>query len=95
MWGITDSSQLRRSCSAMHPTAGLRAAVLTQAARSATGDIEPASEAQLLNWVETYPDYQKPAERLPSGLVTLNFKSVALGVAQLSLGPGGMKVTMK
>jgi hypothetical protein len=79
----------------MHPTAGLRAAVLTQAARSATGDIEPASEAQLLNWVETYPDYQKPAERLPSGLVTLNFKSVALGVTQLSLGPGGMKVTMK
>jgi hypothetical protein len=42
--------------------------------------VHDRAEAQLLNWVETYPDYQKPAERLPSGLVTLNFKSVALGV---------------
>ena len=42
--------------------------------------IHDRAEAQLLNWVETYPDYQKPAERLPSGLVTLNLKSVALGV---------------
>ena len=38
------------------------------------------AEAQLFSWVESYPDYQKPAERLPAGLVTLNLKSVALGV---------------
>ena len=33
-----------------------------------------------MSWVETYPDYKKPEERVPSGLVTLNLKSVALGV---------------
>lgn len=33
-----------------------------------------------MNWVETYPDYKKPEERVASGLVTLNMKSVALGV---------------
>ena len=37
-------------------------------------------EAQLFNWVETYPDYKRPEERVASGLVTLNMKSVALGV---------------
>jgi hypothetical protein len=38
------------------------------------------AEAQLFSWVETYPDYKRPEERLPAGLVTLNMKSVALGV---------------
>jgi len=42
--------------------------------------IHDRAEAQLFNWVETYPDYQKPEERIPTGLVTLNLKSVALGV---------------
>jgi hypothetical protein len=42
--------------------------------------IHDRAEAQLFSWVETYPDYKRPEERLPSGLVTLNFKSVALGV---------------
>jgi hypothetical protein len=42
--------------------------------------INDRTEAQLFNWVETYPDYKKPEERVPSGMVTLNFKSVALGV---------------
>jgi len=42
--------------------------------------IHDRTEAQLFNWVETYPDYKKPEERVPSGTVTLNFKSVALGV---------------
>ncbi len=42
--------------------------------------IHDHAEAQLMNWVESYPDYMKPEERLPSGLVTLNLKSVALGV---------------
>ena len=42
--------------------------------------IHDHAEAQLMNWVETYPDYKKPEERVASGLVTLNMKSVALGV---------------
>jgi len=42
--------------------------------------IHDHAEAQLMNWVETYPDYKKPDERVASGLVTLKMKSVALGV---------------
>ena len=42
--------------------------------------IHDRAEAQFFSWVETYPDYKKPEERLPSGLVTLTLKSVALGV---------------
>jgi len=42
--------------------------------------VRDRAEAQLFSWVETYPDYKKPDERVPSGLVTLNMKSVALGV---------------
>lgn len=42
--------------------------------------VRDRAEAQLMNWVETYPDYKKPEERVPSGLVTLTLKSVALGV---------------
>lgn len=42
--------------------------------------IHDRAEAQLFNWVETYPDYKKPEERTPTGVVSLNLKSVALGV---------------
>jgi hypothetical protein len=49
--------------------------------------VHDRAEAQLFNWVETYPDYKKPEERVPSGLVTLNLKSVALGVGR-SWGEG-------
>jgi hypothetical protein len=42
--------------------------------------VRDQAEAQLFNWVETYPDYKKPEERLPTGLVTLTLKSAALGV---------------
>lgn len=42
--------------------------------------VRDRAEAQLFSWVESYPDYKKPDERVPSGLVTLNMKSVALGV---------------
>ncbi|MGZ8496027.1 MAG: hypothetical protein ACXWWP_09030, partial [Candidatus Binatia bacterium] len=42
--------------------------------------VRDQAEAQLFSWVETYPDYKKPEERVPSGLVTLNMKSVAVGV---------------
>jgi hypothetical protein len=42
--------------------------------------VRDQAEAQLFSWVETYPDYKKPEERVASGLVTLNMKSVALGV---------------
>ena len=42
--------------------------------------VRDQAEAQLFSWVETYPDYKKPDERVPSGLVTLTLRSVALGV---------------
>jgi hypothetical protein len=42
--------------------------------------VRERTETRLFSSVETYPDYQKPAERLPSGVVSLNFESVALGV---------------
>ena len=42
--------------------------------------VREQAEAQLFSWVETYPDYKKPEERLPAGLVTLSLKSAALGV---------------
>jgi hypothetical protein len=38
------------------------------------------SEERLLSWTENYPKYEKPEERLPAGLVTLNFKSVGIGI---------------
>jgi hypothetical protein len=42
--------------------------------------VQERTEAQLFEWTESYPKYEKPEERVPSGLVKLNFKSVALGV---------------
>jgi hypothetical protein len=42
--------------------------------------VRDRAEAQLFSWVESYPDYKRPDERVPSGLVTLNMKSVAIGV---------------
>jgi hypothetical protein len=38
----------------------------------------------LLSWAESYPSYEKPEERIPSGLVLLNFKSVGVGVGSSS-----------
>jgi len=46
--------------------------------------VQENSEAKLLEWAESYPKYEKPEERVPSGLVSLNFKSVALGVGASS-----------
>lgn len=34
----------------------------------------------MLEWAESYPKYEKSEERVPAGIVSLNFKSVALGV---------------
>ena len=56
--------------------------------------IHDRAEAQLFNWVETYPDYQKPENKLPTGLVTLNLKSVALGVGA-TRGEGVLSVQGK
>ena len=42
--------------------------------------VHERSEAQLLSWSESYPDYEKPDERIPTGLVSLNFKSVGIGI---------------
>jgi hypothetical protein len=42
--------------------------------------VHEKSEARLFEWAESYPKYEKPEERVPSGFVSLNIKSVALGV---------------
>jgi hypothetical protein len=42
--------------------------------------VQERSEERLLTWTEDYPKYEKPEERVPSGLVFLNFKSVGIGV---------------
>jgi hypothetical protein len=42
--------------------------------------LQENSEARLLEWAENFPRYEKPEERIPSGLVSLNFKSVGVGV---------------
>jgi len=42
--------------------------------------VHERSEEQLLSWSENFLKYEKQDERIPSGLVTLNFKTVSLGV---------------
>jgi hypothetical protein len=42
--------------------------------------VQERSEERLLSWAESYPKYEKPEERVPSGLVSLNLKSVGLVV---------------
>lgn len=42
------------------------------------------TEARLFDWTESYPKYERPEERVPSGLVSLNLKSAALGVGASS-----------
>jgi hypothetical protein len=42
--------------------------------------LQENSETRLFEWAEGYPKYEKPEERIPSGLVTLNIKSIAVGV---------------
>ena len=51
--------------------------------------VHDRAEAQLFSWVETYPDYKKPDDKLPSGTVALNLKSVALGVGA-NFGDGSL-----
>ena len=42
--------------------------------------VQERSEERLLSWAESYPSYEKPEDRIPSGLVMLNFKSVGVGI---------------
>jgi hypothetical protein len=42
--------------------------------------VQERSEERLLSWSEHYPKYEKPEEKIPTGLVKLNFKSVGVGV---------------
>jgi hypothetical protein len=42
--------------------------------------VQENSEARLFEWAESYPNYQKPEERVPVGVVSLNFKSVGVGI---------------
>jgi hypothetical protein len=46
--------------------------------------VQERSEERLLDWAESYPKYEKPEERIPSGLVSLTFKSVAVGIGGTS-----------
>jgi hypothetical protein len=42
--------------------------------------VHERSEERLLSWAENYPQYEKPEERAPAGLVSLNLKSAGLVV---------------
>lgn len=42
--------------------------------------VQEKTEPRLFGWTEEYPDYQKPETRIPAGLVSLEFKSVAVGI---------------
>jgi len=42
--------------------------------------VQERSEERLFSWTESYPNYEKPEERIAAGLVALNFKSVGIGV---------------
>jgi hypothetical protein len=42
--------------------------------------VQENSEARLMDWTESYPKYEKPEERIPAALVTLNFKSAGIGI---------------
>jgi hypothetical protein len=37
-------------------------------------------QERMLGWVESYPKYEKPEERVPAGLISLTYKSVGVGV---------------
>lgn len=51
--------------------------------------VQENSEARLLEWAEAYPKYEKPEDRVPSGLVSLTFKSVGIGIGGSS-GDGAL-----
>ena len=42
--------------------------------------VQERSEERLFSWAESYPKYERPEERIPSGLISLNFKSVGIGI---------------
>ena len=46
--------------------------------------VQERSEERLLSWAESYPKYEKPEERVPAGLISLNFRSAGLGVGGTS-----------
>jgi hypothetical protein len=81
---LTGGNQLVNTLSGIKEKQIWLAGTLSPRARKEIGSrgwqIHDRAEARLFNWVETYPDYKKPEERVPSGVVTLSLKSVALGV---------------
>ncbi len=42
--------------------------------------IQDRKDEELLNWVEVYPKYEKPEERVAAAFVSLDYKSVSLGI---------------
>jgi hypothetical protein len=73
-------TQLTRPANKQVWVAGTISARARKEIESRGWQVQERSEERLLTWTEDYPKYEKPEERIPAGLVFLNFKSVGLGV---------------
>ncbi|MGH7795065.1 MAG: hypothetical protein ACREQ2_09225 [Candidatus Binatia bacterium] len=73
-------TQLTRPANKQLWVAGTVSARARKEIESRGWQVQERSEERLLSWTESYPNYEKPEERIPSGLVSLNFKSVGIGV---------------
>jgi len=73
-------TQLTRPANKQLWVAGTVSAQARKEIDSRGWQVQERSDARLFSWSEIYPDYQKPEERIPSGFVSLNFKSVGIGI---------------
>jgi hypothetical protein len=73
-------SQLTRPANKQLWVTGTVSAQAKKEIKSRGWQVQERSEERLFSWAESYPKYEKPEERVPSGLVSLNFKSVGLVV---------------
>jgi hypothetical protein len=73
-------SQLSRPANKQLWVTGTVSAQAKKEIKSRGWQVQERSEERLFSWADSYPKYEKPEERVPSGLVSLNFKSVGLVV---------------
>jgi len=73
-------TQLTRPANKQMWVTGTMSALARKEIENRGWQVQERSEERLLSWTESYPKYEKPEERIPSGLVSLNFKSAGLGV---------------
>jgi hypothetical protein len=73
-------TQLTRPANKQLWVAGTVSARAKSEIESRGWQLQENTEARLLEWTEDYPKYEKTDKRIPSGLVSLNFKSVGIGV---------------